>query len=166
MGDWISGGLLGSLFGGIFRILPEVLKFFDRKGEREHELLMFSKQLEFENLYRQYRVEERYVDYSVEQLKSLGDAFKEQSATAVASYRWVAAISALVRPALTMIFVGLYVSFKVTMMVYALDSGVPWITVISNHWTEDDFSILMMIITFWMLGRPIEKYRNGQNNVR
>ena len=48
--DILSGGLLGSIFGGVFRLAPEVLKFFDKKNERSHELLMFSRQCELEQL--------------------------------------------------------------------------------------------------------------------
>lgn len=44
--DILSGGLLGSIFGGIFRMAPEVLKFFDKKNERMHELNMFARQCE------------------------------------------------------------------------------------------------------------------------
>ena len=29
MFDILSGGILGSVFGGLFRMAPEVLKFFD-----------------------------------------------------------------------------------------------------------------------------------------
>jgi hypothetical protein len=29
--EMLSGGLLGSLFGGLFRLAPEVLKYFDKK---------------------------------------------------------------------------------------------------------------------------------------
>ena len=29
--------LLGSLFGGLFRLAPEFLKWLDRKNERDHE---------------------------------------------------------------------------------------------------------------------------------
>ncbi len=31
MFDVLSGGILGSIFGGLFRMAPEVLKFFDKK---------------------------------------------------------------------------------------------------------------------------------------
>jgi len=41
MFDLLSGGLLGSIFGGLFRLAPEVLKFLDKKNERQHELNMF-----------------------------------------------------------------------------------------------------------------------------
>lgn len=46
--ELLSGGILGGLFGGIFRLAPEVLKFFDKKNERQHELSMFDRQCELE----------------------------------------------------------------------------------------------------------------------
>ena len=54
--DILSGGLLGSIFGGLFRMAPEVLKFFDKKNERAHELLMFSRQCELEQLRGQQKL--------------------------------------------------------------------------------------------------------------
>ena len=58
MFEILSGGLLGSIFGGLFRLAPEVLKFFDKKNEREHELLMFSRQCELEQQRGQMRLAE------------------------------------------------------------------------------------------------------------
>ena len=46
MFEILGGGIFGSLLGGIFRLAPEVLKFFDKKNERQHELAMFDKQCE------------------------------------------------------------------------------------------------------------------------
>ena len=42
--------LVGTLFGGMFRMAPEILKWMDRKDERKHELAMFDKQLEADRL--------------------------------------------------------------------------------------------------------------------
>ena len=56
--ELLSGGLLGGIFGGIFRLAPEVLKFFDKKNEREHELAMFSRQCELEQLRGQQKLAE------------------------------------------------------------------------------------------------------------
>ena len=50
--------LLGGLLGGAFRLAPEVLKWFDRKGERGHELAMQDKALEFEKLRGAQRMAE------------------------------------------------------------------------------------------------------------
>ena len=56
--DILSGGLLGSIFGGVFRLAPEVLKFFDKKNERLHELNMFARQCELEQLRGQMKLAE------------------------------------------------------------------------------------------------------------
>jgi hypothetical protein len=40
----LGGGVLGSILGGLFRLAPEVLKWLDKKNERQHELAMFNRQ--------------------------------------------------------------------------------------------------------------------------
>lgn len=50
--------LLGGLLGGAFRLAPEILKWFDRQGERGHELAMQDKALEFEKLRGAQRMAE------------------------------------------------------------------------------------------------------------
>ena len=155
----IMSGLFGALLGGVFRLAPEVLKFFDKNNDRNHEFKMFTLQSDLEKTRGQYRMEERYVDHSVEQLKAIQEAFKEQSATATASYAWVAALSALVRPVVTYVLFGLYVSLKVTTMMYAIKTGAPWLEVIKANWTSDDLAMLNLILTFWFVGRAIERYQ-------
>jgi hypothetical protein len=49
---------LGGVFGGIFRLAPEVLKFFDKKNERLHEMAMFSRQCELEQIRGQQKLAE------------------------------------------------------------------------------------------------------------
>ena len=99
MFDLLSGGLLGSIFGGLFRLAPEILKFLDKANERKHELSMFQLQTDLEKLRGEFKVEEKYVDYSIQQLDTIKEAFKEQAETAKAAGWFVAGISALVRPA-------------------------------------------------------------------
>jgi hypothetical protein len=101
MFEILGGGLLGSLFGGLFRLAPEVLKFLDKGNERKHELSMFTLQTDLEKMRGQFKMEERYVDYSVNQLDAIKEAFKEQATTAKEAGWFVAAVSALVRPGIT-----------------------------------------------------------------
>jgi len=156
--EFLGSGIIGSLFGGIFRLAPEVLKFFDKKNERQHELQMFNLQTDLEKMRGEFRVEERYVDHSVAQLDAIKEAFVEQRKTSEASYKWVAALSALVRPMITYLLFGLYILYKVTVMYTAYIMGVPWIEIVKNSWTVEDFGMLNMILTFWFVGRSIEKY--------
>lgn len=159
--EFIGSGVIGSLFGGLFRLAPEVLKFFDKQNDRKHELAMMDKQLDYEKLKGEFKVEEKYVDFSVHQLDAMQEAFKEQAATATSSYKWVSALSALVRPVVTYVLFGLYVCFKITMMYYAVQTGIPWGETMSQVWNLEDFAMLNMVLSMWFVGRTIEKYRNN-----
>lgn len=155
----IAGGILGSLFGGLFRLAPEVLKFLDKGNERKHELAMFTLQTDLEKMRGEFKMEEKYVDHSVAQLNAIQEAFKQQGQDAAASYKWVAAASALVRPGITYFLFGLYVAVKMTAIVYAMQTGANWQAVLQANWTAEDFGMLNMILTFWFVGRAIEKYQ-------
>jgi hypothetical protein len=56
--DILSGGIFGSLLGGIFRLAPEVLKWLDKKNERSHELEMFKNQCQLEAQRGSQKLEE------------------------------------------------------------------------------------------------------------
>ncbi len=159
--EFAASGILGSIFGGLFRLAPEVLKFWDRKDDRKHELAMYGLQIDLEKTKGEIRIDEKYVDYSIAQTQAIQTAFEGQAKEAAASYRWVAALSALVRPMVTYILFGMYVAFKITIIVHAVNSGANWIDIARNHWTPDDFAMLNMILTFWFLGRSIEKRSNS-----
>jgi hypothetical protein len=159
--EFAASGILGSVFGGLFRLAPEVLKFWDRKDDRKHELAMYGLQIDLEKTKGQVKIEEKYIDYGIAQTQAIQSAFEGQAKEAAASYRWVAALSALVRPMITYILFGIYVAFKITIIVHAVNSGANWIDIARNHWTADDFAMLNMILTFWFLGRSIEKRGNS-----
>ena len=161
MFDLLSGGLLGSIFGGLFRLAPEILKFLDKKNERLHELNMFRLQTDLEKLRGEFRVEEKYVDYSVQQLDTIKAAFEEQSQTAQSAGWFVAGISALVRPGITWAIFGMYATVKAATLVLAFQSNAPWHEVIIKCWDANDFGLFTMILTFWFVGRSIEKYQKS-----
>jgi hypothetical protein len=161
MFDLLSGGLLGSIFGGLFRLAPEILKFLDKKNERQHELSMFSLQTDLEKLRGEFRVEEKYVDYSIQQLDTIKSAFQEQAQTAKSAGPIIAAISALVRPGITWALFGMYAAVKAAALVIAFQTGAHWAEVVTQVWDEDDFGLFTMVISFWFVGRSIEKYQKS-----
>ena len=163
MFDLLGGGLLGSIFGGIFRLMPEVLKLWDKANERKHELNMFRLQTDLEKLRGEFKMEEKYVDYSIQQLDTIKEAFREQSETAKNAGQFVSAISALVRPGITWCFFFMYAAVKIAALVIAFKTGADWTEVISKCWDEDDFGVFTMCITFWFVGRSLERYKAGVN---
>jgi len=161
MFELLGGGLLGSIFGGIFRLAPEVLKFLDKKNERQHELSMFQLQTDLEKMRGEFKMEEKYVDYSIQQMDTIKAAFQEQAETAKAAGWFVAAISALVRPGITWALFFMYAAVKAAALVIAFKTGADWTEVISKCWDEDDFGVFTMCITFWFVGRSVEKYQKS-----
>jgi len=157
--DLLGGGLLGSVFGGIFRLVPEVLRMLDKANERKHELSMFQLQTDLEKMRGEYRMEEKYVDYSSRAVDAISEAFREQSATAQAAGKWVAAFSASVRPGITWSLFGLYAAVKGCAIALAFDANADWRDVLVANWSSDDFGMLTMVLTFWFVGRSIEKYK-------
>ena len=161
MFELLGGGLLGSIFGGLFRLAPEVLKFLDKKNERAHELSMFQLQTDLEKLRGEFKMEEKYVDYSIQQMDTIKAAFQEQAETAKAAGWFVAAISALVRPGITWALFFMYAAVKAAALVIAFQTGADWTEVVSKCWDEDDFGVFTMCITFWFVGRSVEKYQKS-----
>jgi hypothetical protein len=157
--DFFGTGVLGSLLGGLFRLAPEVLKLLDKKNERAHELAMFTLQTDLEKMRGEFRMEEKYVDHSTAALDAIQEAFKQQGEADAKAWKWVASMSALVRPGVTYWFMALYsaAKFATIWIAYRLNQGMA--ETLQQAWTEQDFGLLSMILTFWFVGRAIEKYK-------
>lgn len=149
--------LFGGLLGGIFRIAPEVLKWLDRKGEREHELKMLNAEMEFAKIRGEIAMRQTEAQMTVAEMDAITAAVQEQGATARAAGWFVAAISALVRPVVTWWWVILYSAYKVATYLLAMEQQGDWKVVASTLWGPDDMAILMMILTFWFVGRVWER---------
>jgi hypothetical protein len=161
MFELLSGGLLGSIFGGLFRLAPEVLKFLDKKNERQHELSMFQLQTDLEKMRGEFKMEEKYVDYSISQMDTIKEAFKEQAQTAKEAGWFASFVTAITRPGLTWIAFGVYVAVKAAGLTIAFQTNANWAEVLTKSYDEDDFAMLNMMLTFWFVGRSIEKYNKS-----
>jgi hypothetical protein len=152
--------LLGSLLGGVFRIVPEVMKLWDAKNEREHELAMLGKEMEFAQVKGEIAMREQETVLMGKELDAMTEALKEQGETARASGQFISAISAAVRPLVTYWFVTLYSIVKLASILMAVDAGAEWKEVLVSSWSEDDMALLMMVLTFWFVGRVWDRTRH------
>lgn len=137
--------LFGAVGGGALRLAPEVLKYFDARAERAHELKMQEIQLEFTKVLGQTRVPEKTLD-DVD-MAVLASRFVDRTEeVADGQWPWVAAASALVRPAVTWWLVALYSVVKIASLA-------------SGHLSYDDNDLAMLngVLTFWFLNRTLTK---------
>ena len=151
--------LLGGVFGGVLRLAPEALKFFDQKNERAHELRMLEAEMKFAQVRGEIAMKQTEAQMTMAEVEAIGEAFKEQSQTAQAAGNVVAAISALVRPFVTYLFVIAYAAVKVAAFLIALEQNGDWKQVITTMWGVDDMAVLNMILSFWFVGRVYERTR-------
>jgi hypothetical protein len=149
--------LLGGVFGGLFRLAPEVIKWFDAKNERAHKLAMLQAEMEFAKVKGEIQMRQTEATMSVAELQAMQEAFKEQSTTASNSYRWVSALSALVRPIVTYWFVIGYAAVKIAAYSIAVQQGGEWRTVLIEMWNKEDMALLNLLLTFWFVGRVFER---------
>jgi len=161
MFDLLGGGILGSVLGGVFRLVPEVIKYFDKKNERQHELAMFDKQCDLEKVRGQIRLEEIGAQRDMAVDVGVMDAFKaaidQQTEMAKAAGGWVASMSASVRPVMTYYLLLLYGVAKTAAIILAYQAGQPMLEVLKEAWSVDDMALLSGVVNYWILDRTLAK---------
>jgi hypothetical protein len=155
--EMLGSGLLGSIFGGLFRLAPEVLKWLDRKDERGHELKMFAQQCELEAQRGSQKLQEigaqRAMAVDVASLDAFKSAIESQADMAKSAGGWVAALSASVRPVVTYALIGTYLGMQIGMGIYAGSVAEAYRLVI----TQDFVALVSGTINYWLLNRTLEK---------
>jgi len=161
MFDILSGGILGSVFGGLFRMAPEVLKFFDKKNERQHELLMFARQCELETLRGQQKLAEigaqREAAIDVGVMDAFQSAIEQQATMVKAAGGWAASLSASVRPVVTYWVLFVWSFIHVWFAWNAWITGAPPVEVFKIMMSPDFSALLAGTINFWFLDRTLAK---------
>jgi len=127
---------LGMLFGGLFRLTPELLKFWDRQLERIHELKMQACQLKFYEI-QAFRPEATAME--VASAQAFADML-EKSVTK--QYKAEPVLSPFVRPMVTFTLTALY----------ALPLVMQW-----RSFGNDDLGLYSGILAFWFADRALKK---------
>ena len=161
MFEMLSGGLLGSIFGGIFRMAPEVLKWLDKKNEREHELNMFKFQCDLEAQRGAQKLAEigaqREAAIDVGVMDAFNNAITQQAEMVKAAGGWVASLSASVRPVVTYWVLFVWSFIHVWFAWNAWLAGAPAVEVFKTMMTPDFSALLSGTINYWFLDRTLKQ---------
>lgn len=152
--------LVGTLFGGLFRMAPEILKWMDRKDERKHELSMFDKQLQADTLKGNQALEQINANAAAAmgagEIQALIEATKAQSVPS--GIRWVDAINSLMRPLITFWWVVvLYTAALVAQYLFLIDGGSTMAQAILKLWGVEEKALVASIVSFWFVDRSLRK---------
>lgn len=152
--------LLGTLFGGAFRLAPEVLKWMDRKDERAHELAMFDKQLEADKLKGDQQLAQinAQADASIgaAEVQAIIEATKAQAMQT--GIKWVDALNALVRPLLAMQWlILLWPAVIVAGFALAIQHGTDPLVALRAAFGVDEKAMAASVASFWLVDRSLRK---------
>jgi hypothetical protein len=159
--ELLGGGVLGGLIGGLLRLAPEFIKWWDRKDERKHELDMFRQRCELEKHRGDQRMAEigaqREADVDTGVLSAFQAAIDSQAQMATAAGGWAAKISAAVRPILTYWAWTLYsVAFLMLLWITWQVTRDP-VQIVRLVLTADFMALLAGITNYWFLDRTLSK---------
>lgn len=125
--------VIGMLIGGLFRLAPEGMKYFDRHLDRRHELAMQDKQIEFAkiNEHRPDMMPELRIDMDT-LARSVNQQMKAES-------KW----SPYVRPVTTYVLLAVYI--------------LPLLLQWRSYSEQADLPMLAGVLNFWYLDRMMKK---------
>lgn len=158
----LSGGTLGTLFGGFLRLIPEIFKMITARGDREHEYRMTKLQIEIDSNRAAEQRELISYESQADQLDAQGQAYIEaiKGQEQLTGNKWIDGLNKSVRPVLTYWWMFLYSLYK-TLSMYII-----WTTqekvlaiILPLLWTEFDMGVFGSIIGFWFVDRAIRKPR-------
>ena len=159
--DILGGGLLGSIFGGLFRLAPELLKFLDRKNERLHELKMFEQQCQLESMRGAQKLQEIGAQHGMAVDVGVLDAFKsaldQQTEMVKAAGGWVASLSASVRPVVTYWILFIWSFVHIWFAWNAWLQGMPPVEVFKTAMSPDFSALVAGTINYYFMNRTLEK---------
>ena len=159
--ELFSGGLLGSIFGGIFRLAPEVLKWLDKKNERAHELAMFDRQCELEAQRGAQKLAEigaaREAAVDVGAMAAFNAAINQQTEMVKAAGGWVASLSASVRPVVTYWVLFIWSFIHVWFAWNAWLGGAAPAEVFKVMMSADMSALVAGTLNYWFLDRTLAK---------
>lgn len=153
--------ILSFIFGGIFRLIPEAMKWMDRKYERKHELDMLDKQMDADRLRVEMNIKQIEAEAEVimgkAEIEAIIAATKAQGQRS--GVKWIDGINSLMRPLITFWWVIVLYSGSLCIQFYAL----VWkfhespATAVLTVFGAQEKAIALSIIGFWFVDRAIRK---------
>ena len=145
--------LLGALLGFVSSCFPELLKLWQDKQDRKHELAIIDRQMDQAKLGHGHRLEEIAVTADIQESLAL---LKHDSQPSGVS--WVDGLRASVRPVITYAFFLLFTTVKCcALYVLVVKQGVDFVSALPQIWDPETQALFSAVMSFWFGNRALAK---------
>lgn len=142
--------IIGSVLGFAGSFVPSLLKFWQDKRDKEHELKVMDMQIKAQSQAHTEKLEEISAEADIAESKAL----YQSAQVTLSGVKWVDAVitfmTSSVRPVITYAFFFIYSWVKVEQYELAGD--------IAKVWNQEDMAIFCTIISFWFGARSMRYY--------
>jgi hypothetical protein len=159
--------ILSAVLGFATSGLPSVLDFFKQKGDQKHEQSMARLDMEraLALAEKGYASQERIEEFRTDQVEM--ETYTQER---IALYNhdkklsegaspWVINLRASVRPIITYIFVFIVLFIDIVGLIWAIKSGVDFVTALEIIFSDEEMAIFASIIGFWFGSRHWDRHR-------
>lgn len=158
-------GILGALVGGAARLAPDVIAFFDKKNEREHELAMLDRNIELDRMKSKASVDVANINAAsgveIAQLAAMAEGIKAQGQ--LTGNKKIDAFNALIRPLVAFWWVVvLYTAVLAARFYLLLESNTPTAQALVSLWGDNEAALVSSIVMFFFVGRTSDHIRRGK----
>lgn len=168
--------ILSALLGFAGPFLPEIIKLFRQKQDNAHELAVLALQAKAAEASHLYKMEELNANADIAEMQSLRQpvqSFGVQILDATSNWPKLLIIpvfymfaildflSGMVRPSVTYAVTGFYLMYKWALFEQAKLVSGAWEKAAVIVWTENDFSILLLVIGYWFGNRAMKAAFGG-----
>ena len=156
-------GILGFATSG----LPSILDFFKQKGDQKHEQSMARLDMEraLALAEKGYASQERIEEFRTDQVEMETYAqerialYNHDKKLSEGASPWVINLRASVRPIITYIFVFIVLFIDIVGLIWAIKSGVDFVTALEIIFSDEEMAIFASIIGFWFGSRHWDRHR-------
>jgi len=152
--------LLSTLLGFLGAGIPELIKGYNAKQERKHELDVMDRQIAAQAAGHVQRLEEINVQGDIRESEALYKAAVIPITGVRLADAAIALYNSSVRPNITYAFFAMYAIVKLAAVHSAV--GVNWLVAFQNSWTESDMALFSVVMGFWFGARSLAKMRGGK----
>lgn len=145
--------VIATLLGAVSNILPAIVALLQKKNDQAHEVEMAKLNMQAIQLQAQNTIDVANVNADIGE----SNALYANDASLSDNGFW-AGVRASVRPVLTYIFFGLFLSVKISALVVILNSGLNIVDAMPILWDDNTQAIFGAIVGFWFGARTLERF--------